>query len=197
MKYCHKCPLHQTNQWAYLNIQDDDEDTQAGLDFTQDVDEWHDAEEEVAEVHAVVVPYSRHGETKVKIAKQQELENWRLLGVFEEVPYTGQSLMSTRWVITEKETDGSSKLKARLVVRGYEEKTDLKSDSPTVHKESLQIFLAITSTCIYDIHSIDSFDVYVGFTREEYRQGYIYKTTGSRTNVYMVWLMPLETGFLV
>lgn len=100
--------------------------------------------------------------------------------MFEEVPYTGQSLMSTRWVITEKETDGSSKLKARLVVRGYEEKTDLKSDSPTVHKESLQIFLAITSTCIYDIHSIDSFDVYVGFTREEYRRGYIYKTTGEQ-----------------
>lgn len=64
------------------------------------------------------------------------------------------------------------------MVRGYEKETDLKSDSPTVHKESLRIFLAITSTFNYDIHSIGIFDVYASFTREEYRQGYIYKTTG-------------------
>ena len=38
--------------------------------------------------------------------------------------------MSTRWVITEKEMNGTSKLKAKLVVRGSEEETEVKSDSP-------------------------------------------------------------------
>ena len=118
--------------WAYLNIQDDDKDTQAGLDFAQDVDEWHGGEEEVAEVRAVVVPFSRHGETKVKIAKQQELENWRLFGVFEEVPYTGQSLMSTRWVITEKETDKQDRPDYTVTAR-YSQSIEPKARSDLVN----------------------------------------------------------------
>lgn len=63
--------------------------------------------------------------------------------------------MSTRWVITEREIEGIRNVKARLVVRGFEEETDVKSDSPTVHKESLRLFLAAAATHCYDIHSID------------------------------------------
>jgi len=36
--------------------------------------------------------------------------------------------MSTRWVITEKESEGVRSIKARLVVRGFEKETDVKSD---------------------------------------------------------------------
>ncbi|CAG2236155.1 unnamed protein product [Mytilus edulis] len=45
------------------------------------------------------------------------------------------------------------KVKARLVVRGFEEENEVKSDSQTVHKERL--FLAIASTSEFDIHAID------------------------------------------
>ena len=42
--------------------------------------------------------------------------------------------MSTRWVITEKEIDANSLIKVRLVVSGFEEESEVKSDSPTIHK---------------------------------------------------------------
>ena len=64
-------------------------------------------------------------------------------------------MLSTRWVITEKESDGESLVKARLVIRGFEEETPVKSDSPTAHKESMRMFLAACSTKGYNIHSID------------------------------------------
>ena len=48
----------------------------------------------------------------MKCAKQLELENWKQLGVNNEIPYSGQKLMSTRWVITEKETEGVGNVKA-------------------------------------------------------------------------------------
>ncbi|KAG1681910.1 Retrovirus-related Pol polyprotein from transposon RE2 [Nymphon striatum] len=139
---------------AYLNVQDENKDAQYGIDFATDVQDWCKAEH-LDEANAVVVPQSRHKEVNVKQAKQLELDNWKLFRVYDEVQYTGQKLMSTRWVITEKETIGERKVKARLVVRGFEEENEVKSDSPTVHKESLRLFLALASTSEFNIHSID------------------------------------------
>lgn len=138
---------------SYLNIQTENTDSPSGLDFAKDVQEWRICD--VDEVNVVVVPVSRHNETKVQCAKQLELENWKLFKVYDEVPNTGQNLMSTRWVITEKEGDGDRQIKARLVVRGFEEENEIKSDSPTIHKESLRLFLAAASTLKYKIHTID------------------------------------------
>ncbi|CAG2191491.1 unnamed protein product [Mytilus edulis] len=133
---------------------DENEDAQVGIDFAKDVQEWR-TEQDVDEVNAVVVPQSRHNENQVKHAKQLEMDNWKSFKVYDEIPYSGQKLMSTRWVITEKEMNGERKVKARLVVRGFEEKYEVKSDLPTVHKESLRLFLSIASTSEFDIHSID------------------------------------------
>ena len=140
--------------WAYLNIQDENKDIPLGKDFVKDVDEWHnyDSEEEVNVVH---VPMSRHEEENVKCAKEVELENWSKFGVYEEIPKDNQRLMSTRWVVTEKMTENGRITKARLVVRGFEEESNVKSDSPTVHKESLRLFLSVASTQGYKVHSID------------------------------------------
>ncbi|CAC5411358.1 unnamed protein product [Mytilus coruscus] len=125
--------------WAYLNLQDENEDAQVGIDFAKDVQEWRTAQD-VDEVNAVVVPQSRHNENQVKHAKQLEMDNWKSFNVYDEIPYSGQKLMSTRWVITEKEMNGKRKVKARLVVRGFEEENEVTSDSPTIHKESLRLF---------------------------------------------------------
>ncbi|CAG2236150.1 unnamed protein product [Mytilus edulis] len=138
----------------YLEQHDENEDAQVGIDFAKDVQEWC-TEQDVDEDNAVVVPQSRHNENQVKHAKQLEMDNWKSFKVYDEIPYSGQKLMSRRWVITEKEMNGERKVKARLVVRGFEEKYEVKSDLPTVHKESLRLFLSIASTSEFDIHSID------------------------------------------
>ena len=103
----------------------------------------------------VHVPVSRHDEENVKCAKKVELENWAKFGVYEEVSNNNQRLISTRWVVTEKNTENGRVTKARLIVRGFEEENEVKSDSPTVHKESLRLFLSAASTQGYKVHSID------------------------------------------
>jgi transposase InsO family protein len=140
--------------WAYLNVQEENKDSPSGIDFKKDVQNWH-LSENTKEVHSVFVPSARHSEDEVLCAMKKELDNWQQFNVFERVPYCGQKLMSTRWVITEKESGDERTVKARLVVRGFEEETPVQSDSPTVHKESLRLFLAAAATLGNDIHSID------------------------------------------
>ena len=58
----------------------------------------------------------------------------------------GQKLISTRWVITEKEyPDVEVKPKSRLVIRGFEENEDIQADSPTASKTTLRIVLALAA----------------------------------------------------
>ena len=59
-----------------------------------------------------------------KQAKEKEYDNLIQNGVFEEVPYNGQKLVSTRWVFTEKYDEGKKIIKARLVARGFEEDSE-------------------------------------------------------------------------
>ena len=76
--------------------------------------------------------------------------------VYEEVENTGQKALSVRWVMTEKtDNDGGRFVKARLVARGYEEEDEVQSDSPTVGKEILRLFVAILASRKWLINSID------------------------------------------
>ena len=89
---------------------------------------------------------------KLLEAKQVEIDTWTKYGAYEEVPYDGQTLISTRWVITEK---AEGKIKARLVIRGYEEPEGIQSDSPTASKSTLRIFLAMAQINNWDVISLD------------------------------------------
>eukprot|EP00112_Aurelia_sp_Birch-Aquarium-sp1_P024404 Seg770.4 transcript_id=Seg770.4/GoldUCD/mRNA.D3Y31 product="Retrovirus-related Pol polyprotein from transposon RE2" protein_id=Seg770.4/GoldUCD/D3Y31 len=51
--------------------------------------------------------------------------------------------------------DGQKIIKARLVARGFEENSEARADSPTANKESLRIFLAMTSTKGWEAKTID------------------------------------------
>ena len=53
------------------------------------------------------------------MAKENELVKLAQFGTYKEVVNSGQKTLSTRWVITTKDLN----TKARLVVRGFEEKT--------------------------------------------------------------------------
>ena len=67
-------------------------------------------------------------------ARQKELQSFKDTGTYVEVPYEGQHVISSRWVHTLKLLDdGSTKAKARLVARGFEdpELGSLLTASPT------------------------------------------------------------------
>ena len=96
-------------------------------------------ETETQEANIVFIPVSRHGEPEVIAAKEAELENWKATEAVDTVDDTGQKLISTRWVVTEKEiAPGQFKPKAKLVVRGFEETNEVQVDAPTASKAALR-----------------------------------------------------------
>ena len=115
--------------------------------------EWH--KDVVDEVNVVMIPGDRHSNSDVIAAKKAELSNCKVVDVVDD---KGQRRISTRWVVTEKEyPDGTIKPKARLVIRGFEEKEkdDLQKDAPTAAKTSLRIAFGIAVDNEWDIVSID------------------------------------------
>ena len=75
-------------------------------------------------------------------AKQTDLPNWKK-NVYTEVPYTGQKLISLKWVCSFKNIDNNVAAKAWLVAKGCEEiyNEEILKDCS---KESLRIILALT-----------------------------------------------------
>ncbi|XP_053390667.1 uncharacterized protein LOC128553511 [Mercenaria mercenaria] len=84
---------------------------------------------------------NRDVNSNVTEAKMAELQKFKQFNTYEEVNDCGQNTLSTRWVITSK----NEQTKARLVVRGFEEDFSMQSDSPTVGKGTMRMFLANTS----------------------------------------------------
>ena len=106
-----------------------------------------------ADTYFTIVPEARHNEIGIRQAKEREMENWRAFDVFEEiVKPENEPIITTRWVITEKE----NKFKARLVARGFQEQDNsIPSDSPTVNKSSLRLFLALISLNGWQCETMD------------------------------------------
>ena len=90
----------------------------------------------------------------IQLAKQKELQSWKDQGVYEEVPYSEQPLMTVRWV-TEKDGENGTLLKARLVAHGYKETQTFRTDSPTCTRESIRISLALISSKSWTLKSLD------------------------------------------
>ena len=90
-------------------------------------------------------------------AKMKELHNLEENKVFDWVKDEGQQAVSSKWVITEKDNeDGSKRLKARLVARGFEENlVNHKTDSPTCSRQALRIVFVIASSKSWELHSLD------------------------------------------
>ena len=90
-------------------------------------------------------------------AKQKELKNLKENDVFECVNDEGQQAVSCRWVYTEKENpDGSTRVKARLVARGFEEKmVNKKVDSPTCSRQGLRLGLIAAICMKWELHVMD------------------------------------------
>ena len=75
-------------------------------------------------IYTVEVLVREHKKQKVIEAKQKEIENLEIYGVFDEVEDEGQETVGSRWVITKKEKAERQKknVKGRLVAKGFQEK---------------------------------------------------------------------------
>ena len=141
------------------------------------------AETNANEVYVVEIPRKYHDHPDVIESKKVELQRWKDYDAFEEVDIDGQHVISTRWVVVEK--DGG-KVKSRLVVRGFEEREVPQSDSPTASKDSCKLFLSICANENFRIMSLDvtsaflqgrplGRDVFVQSPQEARKPGVIWK----------------------
>lgn len=114
-------------------------------------------------------------------AKNKELEKFKEFNVYEEIKDTGQSTISTRWVVTNKD----DKVKARLVARGYEDMENNQSDSPTANKISLRIFVSLACAMGWQIQSLD---IYAAFLQAEAIKRDVYvKPPSDIAKVGIIW----------
>ena len=84
--------------------------------------------------------------------KRRRVTKWKDYEAFEEInEQANLDVLSSRWVITQR----GDKIKARLVVRGFQENEKPQADAPTASRESLRIFLSITANEKFDLKTID------------------------------------------
>ncbi|XP_064629342.1 uncharacterized protein LOC135488628 [Lineus longissimus] len=88
-------------------------------------------------------------------AKQKELSSWSNHQVYSEVQDQGQKCVSTRWVLTLKDTEAGIIPKARLVARGFEEHGANQTDSPTCGNDSWRIVMAVIAQRRWVVNSMD------------------------------------------
>lgn len=77
----------------------------------------------------------------IKAAKEEELQKLLDFHAYGEFLDTGQSTLSTRWIITDKE----GKVKDRLIARVFVEEDVIQWDSPTASKAAIRILLTIAA----------------------------------------------------
>lgn len=136
----------------WYNIRESESNVEKSLNL--DVAEWKKINDSSEDVN---ITGDELDIKEVNKAKQSELEKLKTFNTYEEVVDNGQNTLSTRWVITNKE--GS--IKARLVVREFEEEYYVSKDSPTVSKGSMRIFLSISSSKNWTVKTTDIKSAYL------------------------------------
>ena len=103
----------------------------------------------------VQIPRYLHNDPKCMQAKLKELDSWDEFRVYDEVKDVGQQTLGTNWILTEKVIDGELAVKARLCVRGDQEMESFRTDSPTVHKDSINVFFMVAAKNGWKIQTAD------------------------------------------
>ena len=75
--------------------------------------------------------------------------------VYTEVDDKEQKHITGRWVFSQKQENGSFHPKAKYIVRGFKEKSEIQSDSPAGSKECLRLLLAVLASKQWTLNSID------------------------------------------
>ena len=129
------------------------QDEPTSIDWNQ-VSNWKEVE--ITENILTLTTREEYDEEIMK-AKEEEFRKLKENDVFECVKDEGQKTVSCRWVFQEKKSpDGSKKVKARLVARGFEERlADKRVDSPTCSRQGLRLTFMAASTMNWEIQSMD------------------------------------------
>ena len=120
--------------------------------FLQNKEFVEEENQEYSEVYHAKIPWKYHKHPEVVKAKADELEKWEKYNAYEEVEYSGQHVLGSRYVVEDK----NGKVKARFVVKGNEERGDPRSDSPTASKDSFKTFLALAANEGFELKSLDA-----------------------------------------
>lgn len=88
-------------------------------------------------------------------AKEKEFSNLCDHNVFQWVDDVGLTTVSCKWVITEKERNGVTLLKARLVARGFEEVVECRTESPTCSRQALRMVFVSATSMSWKLESLD------------------------------------------
>ena len=114
------------------------------LDFKNDADVKSDEGQKLLSVDSQCALYTSERKD-FTAAKAKQLEEFAKFNVYEEVNFQDQEYCTSRWVLSTKE-DGT--LKARLVVRGFEDPDyeNLVTDSPTCSRDSFRLILMISTS---------------------------------------------------
>ena len=144
--------------------------------------EWEKIHE--TEINIAATTKSKKPESKeISIAKENELEKLVQFDTYEEVTDCGQKTLSMRWVLTCK--DG--KHKARLVVRGFEEKDlEIPVDSPTVGKGAMRLFISLAALENWILKTTDIKSAFLQGKALE-RDIYVKPPKESKTPQNMIW----------
>ena len=98
------------------------------------------------------IPEKKHDKPEVVRAKQDELDKWVKYDAFEVVDKNeDQHVLGSRWVVQDR----NGKIKARFVVKGCQEKSDPRSDSPTASKDSFKLFLSLAANENFALKTLD------------------------------------------
>ena len=103
------------------------------------------------EVMATILSPEKNKSPECIKAKIAELEKLKEFDTYEIVDDIGQEAISTTWVLTEKEGN----IRARLTARGFEEESNVRSDSPTVESASMRFLLTITALKKWELRTTD------------------------------------------
>ena len=142
---------------SWWNIRDNETGEEQSFDSSKfrALKKIQNQDDQVEEVFVVQIPRYLHNEPKCVKAKEKELANWDEFAVYEEVADVGQKTLGTNWMLVEKVIDGELAVKARLCVRGDQEESIFRTDSPTVHKNSINIFFMLAATNGWRIQTSD------------------------------------------
>lgn len=114
-----------------------------------------DVSAQVEEAFVVTVPRHLHNDRRCMEAKDKELANWDEFETYVEVEDVGQECIGTVWQLIEKMIDGVNTIKARLCLRGDQEKAEFRTDSPTVRKSSINLFFMLAAKNKWKIKTSD------------------------------------------
>ena len=117
--------------------------------------------DEVSKVFVVNIPQEQHNTERVSKAKRKELDTLKRFKTFEDVDVRHltreqkSKIIPSTWNVVLKDVNNSESVKARLCARGDREAGSVRTDSPTVSRQSLRLLLSIAASKGFKIHSLD------------------------------------------